>query len=235
MKKLFLALSVLFCFSSQAQLRTGAFIHNGGNSGAVSIGTNDANDITIKLNNSNRWTFDNVAGYLRRGSGSPYFGLQLYSTGVGSTMTYGDVFDATTPYVGTREHGGTDTDQWEAFGQKGAGIFTGTYGGTARVWATQAGAVCINTETPVSGAELTVSGDADISQTLNLQGAGTFNSFTKYKTASTPSTPANGTEYNQYYKSGKFIIQYNDGGTTRYKYLDLTGTGATWIHTTTAP
>jgi len=126
MKKLILAISVLFYFSSQAQLRTAAPVYNGGNAGAVSLGTTDANDLTIKLNNSNRWVFDNVAGYLRRGSGSPYFGLQLYGTGVGATITHGDVFDATTPYVGSREHGGTDTDQWEAFGQKGLYLVTGT-------------------------------------------------------------------------------------------------------------
>lgn len=33
----------------------------------------------------------------------------------------------------------------------------------------------------------------------------------------------------------KLIIQFNDGGTVRYKYLDLTGTGVTWTHTTTPP
>lgn len=38
-----------------------------------------------------------------------------------------------------------------------------------------------------------------------------------------------------YTKGGKLIVQYKDGGTTRYKYLDLTGTGVTWVHTTTAP
>ena len=49
------------------------------------------------------------------------------------------------------------------------------------------------------------------------------------------STPASGTEAQVYVKSNKFIIQFNDGGTVRYKYLDLTGTGVTWVHTTSAP
>lgn len=31
------------------------------------------------------------------------------------------------------------------------------------------------------------------------------------------------------------VIKYNDGGTTRYKYLDLSGTGTTWVHSTTEP
>ena len=38
-----------------------------------------------------------------------------------------------------------------------------------------------------------------------------------------------------YIKGGKIIFQYNDSGTTRYKYLDLAGTGVTWVHTTSAP
>ena len=38
-----------------------------------------------------------------------------------------------------------------------------------------------------------------------------------------------------YLKGGKLIVRYNDGGTYRYKYLDLTGTGSSWTHTTTAP
>lgn len=38
-----------------------------------------------------------------------------------------------------------------------------------------------------------------------------------------------------YVKGGKFIVRYSDAGTIRYKYIDLTGTGATWTHTTTPP
>jgi hypothetical protein len=38
-----------------------------------------------------------------------------------------------------------------------------------------------------------------------------------------------------YCKNDKLIVQMNDGGTARYKYLPLTGTNATWVHTTTAP
>ena len=38
------------------------------------------------------------------------------------------------------------------------------------------------------------------------------------------------------YRNGSyFIIAYDDGGTVRYKYLDMAGTGVTWVHTTTAP
>jgi hypothetical protein len=38
-----------------------------------------------------------------------------------------------------------------------------------------------------------------------------------------------------YMKDSKLVIGYNDYGTMRYKYLDLSGTGTTWVHTTTAP
>jgi hypothetical protein len=44
-----------------------------------------------------------------------------------------------------------------------------------------------------------------------------------------------GQELNIYVKGDKLIFQFNNAGTVRYKYLDLTGTGVTWVHTTTAP
>ena len=44
-----------------------------------------------------------------------------------------------------------------------------------------------------------------------------------------------GTQCGFYLRSDKFVLAYNDGGTVRYKYLDLTGTGVTWTHTTSAP
>lgn len=56
-----------------------------------------------------------------------------------------------------------------------------------------------------------------------------------WETSSTPSTPNQSIRSNIYLKGDKLIIQFNDGGTVRYKYLDLTGTGVTWVHTTSAP
>ena len=38
-----------------------------------------------------------------------------------------------------------------------------------------------------------------------------------------------------YIKGTNFIIKYNDGGTVRYKYLNLSGTGTTWSHSTSEP
>jgi hypothetical protein len=51
----------------------------------------------------------------------------------------------------------------------------------------------------------------------------------------TPSAPPAGLRCLVYMKADKLVVLYNDGGTARYKYLDLTGTGVTWAHTTTAP
>lgn len=51
----------------------------------------------------------------------------------------------------------------------------------------------------------------------------------------TPADPLDGTQARTYFKDNKIIFQYNDAGTVRYKYLDLTGVGVTWVHTTVAP
>lgn len=53
--------------------------------------------------------------------------------------------------------------------------------------------------------------------------------------SSTPSNPASGTEAKLYVKSDKLIVQFNDGGTVRYKYLTLAAAGASWADTTTPP
>lgn len=51
----------------------------------------------------------------------------------------------------------------------------------------------------------------------------------------TPANPSASSEGNIYIKGGMLVIQYNDASTVRFKYLDLTGTGVTWVHTTVAP
>lgn len=57
---------------------------------------------------------------------------------------------------------------------------------------------------------------------------------TLYPTSAPPS-PAQNAEGRVYIRNNKLIIQFNDAGTVRYKYLNLTGTGVTWTHTTTPP
>lgn len=56
------------------------------------------------------------------------------------------------------------------------------------------------------------------------------------KQASTPNVYGSETDQAKiYFKGTKLIVMYEDAGTDRYKYLDLAGTGVTWVHTTTAP
>lgn len=52
---------------------------------------------------------------------------------------------------------------------------------------------------------------------------------------STPAAPGVSSDAKIYVKGGKLVIQYNDAGTVRYKWLDLAGAGVTWQHSTTAP
>jgi hypothetical protein len=51
----------------------------------------------------------------------------------------------------------------------------------------------------------------------------------------TPTLPADSSRSVVYVKGGKLIVAYRDGATQRYKYLDLVGTAATWVHSTVAP
>ena len=65
---------------------------------------------------------------------------------------------------------------------------------------------------------------------LHLNGAMTFSEI-----STTPANPDADGETRVYVKADKLIVQYNEASTIRYKYLDLTGTGVTWTHTTTPP
>lgn len=145
-------------------------VTKGGDAAAFSFGTTVlGEDVTVKLGNNDRWIFGGTNGYLRRGSGSEINGLQLYGTGVGSVLAFGDNFGSV-PYVGLREKGGTDTDQMEAYAQKGFFVTTGTYGATSKLTVQQDGDIILGGETQVAGAELTVIGDEDVSGNLNVQG-----------------------------------------------------------------
>ena len=146
-------------------------VTKGGDASAFSFGTTTVGqDLTVKLGNNDRWVFGGTNGYLRRGvSGTETFGLQLYGTGVGSVLAFGDNFGSD-PYVGLREKGGTDTDQMEAYAQKGFFVTTGTYGAASKLTVQQDGDIILGGETQVAGAELTVIGDEDVSGNLNVQG-----------------------------------------------------------------
>ena len=79
------------------------------------------------------------------------------------------------------------------------------------------------TTTETGTTVLDVSGDAALDGVLNLAAS------------ATPTNAAQSSDANVYVKGGKLVVQYNDAGTVRYKYLDLTGTGVTWTHSTSAP
>lgn len=70
----------------------------------------------------------------------------------------------------------------------------------------------------------------DGSGNVEIQGAHVLNEL-----ASTPPAPDVSAQCNVYMKSDKFVIMYDDAGTTKYWYLDLTSTSGTWTYTTTAP
>jgi hypothetical protein len=72
-------------------------------------------------------------------------------------------------------------------------------------------------------------------QDATLELAGTNAAISLNEDTVTPGSPTASAECRVYMKADKLIIQYNDAGTVRYKYLDLTGTGVTWVATTTAP
>jgi hypothetical protein len=63
---------------------------------------------------------------------------------------------------------------------------------------------------------------------LEVNGAVTLD-----KVASTPTCSAGQTVV--YTKGNYYVILYNDAGTYKYRYMDLTSTNATWTYSTTAP
>lgn len=72
---------------------------------------------------------------------------------------------------------------------------------------------------------------------IHFQGrdSGESSHFELYPVSADPTDPSSDDEVNVYFKDTKIVFQYNDSGTVRYKYLDLSGTGVTWVHTTSAP
>ncbi len=91
-------------------------------------------------------------------SGTNLVGLSISKTG--GSFVIGDWFSDTVPYQCLREKGGTDTDQWELYAQKGVFIRTNSLATTALITATQAGKVGIKNESPTY--DLDVTGDLNV-------------------------------------------------------------------------
>lgn len=71
---------------------------------------------------------------------------------------------------------------------------------------------------------------------IYLQSEGAAGGSTQLGIYPSSTTPSDNPDHVQvYFKSNKIIFRWSDSGTIRYKYLDLTGTGVTWVHTTSAP
>lgn len=71
---------------------------------------------------------------------------------------------------------------------------------------------------------------------LRAEGSASGSTFLRSRTTSrVPDNPSSLDAFHIYLKGNCLVIQFNDSGTVRYKYLDLTGTGVTWQHSTTSP
>ncbi len=117
-------------------------------------------------------------------------------------------------------------------------IDTGTllkleYGGTVRIIINKSTGKVTFGATENTGAVDIVADDigADLIQTNQLD----IGNKVKLLTASAQLPESESDDVAVYVKGGKLIFAYDDGGTVRYKYLDMTGTGVTWTHTTSAP
>ncbi len=53
--------------------------------------------------------------------------------------------------------------------------------------------------------------------------------------AATPAIGSSAAAGVLYVKGDKFVVAYNEGGTVRYKWLTLSGTGVSWSYSATAP
>lgn len=89
-----------------------------------------------------------------------------------------------------------------------------------------------SSSTAVARATVTSNGALSMLQTTGAAEAATIYLNEK---DTTPNNPTSGSQVKIYMKTDAIVFQYNDGGTVRYKYLTLSGTGVTWTHSTTAP
>lgn len=76
-----------------------------------------------------------------------------------------------------------------------------------------------------------------LNSTYNYDGIAFLTSMAlQLSSIATPSYGLSASSDAQFYlKNGYVVFRYNDGGTYRYKYLNLAGTGTSWTHSTTAP
>jgi hypothetical protein len=72
--------------------------------------------------------------------------------------------------------------------------------------------------------------------TVDITGAASYGPLRLYSQQSAPTAPQANDAVQIYVKNtGKLVLQYQDGATTRYKWLDMTGTNIAWQTSTSAP
>lgn len=130
------------------------------------------------------------------------------------------------------------TDVDFAFGTYAYSGTAATFGAAGQAYSAGAGAYYWRVKKTKAGAAVGFGLASNVSSGLAPSGVfnvGESGVVALQELTATPSNPATSSEAKVYLKADKIVFQFNDAGTVRYKYLDLTGTGVTWVHTTTAP
>lgn len=174
-----------------------------------------------------------------------FYGLRVWPTlnsGGSNTNTTLTVLDVDTDNVATTgitttiakfSYGGTerfriasDGGLWTNLGSDQV-LYVGSGGDSGKIKVASVyvgtGSIGINTSPSGSAEALKVGANASNMACIAID-----------PTTGSPANPS--ASYSRLYLKGNLMIfQFNDAGTTRYKYLDLSGTGVTWTHTTSAP
>lgn len=74
-------------------------------------------------------------------------------------------------------------------------------------------------------------GEASPRTTFHVSTVSACMTIDAYTDTTEPNIPAESSQAAIYVKGNKLIVKYNDGGTTRYKHLPLSGTSVDWVHT----
>ena len=199
----------------------------GGNALILS-GTDDEDYQAISICKNDTLDSNNIMWYLRHASNNKdLFVASFNGSGSGTTNNWMK-FDFVNSRIQLMD---------ETFSLTTSGYI---YGGTTAyaLLSTASGAAIGYDDSSWSIAPDEIRGTANNILSVKAVSDGTFHIMKSMMIEEIADTPSNPTQSNQsriYLKGDKLIIQFNDGGTVRYKYLDLTGTGVTWTHTTSAP
>lgn len=234
-------------------------IRNGGQNGVLEIRNTGTDAIDLYTNNTFRFRIGGD-GRMALGTAIPetYFHIYNESTSYGAelmriennanvanaraglsiTAYYANGFFSGGYVILNAIRGSKSSPQALQAGDRVGSIFFGGHNGSSA--ATAASIMCFaknNWSTSNNDTNLLIyingPNEANPTNKFKFEGCGAF--CISANANATPDTPASSSEVKMYLKGNKIVFQYNDAGTVRYKYLDLSGTGVTWVHTTTAP